>query len=140
MTFAKITVTGTKELQAGVGKMDAAAQEGFRVAYATAADTVARDAARRVPRKTGAAAASLRVDAAQREAVVTGGSRRVPYFGWLEWGGKRTGRGGGVATRPWVKQGRYLGPALEAHNEALEKALIAALADAARQAGFEVKS
>lgn len=68
---------------------------------------VAADAARRVPRRSGAAQASYRA----RGSAVTFGEG-VPYVPWLEFGGK-VGRGGSVK-RPYVRGGRYMYPAINA--------------------------
>lgn len=131
-----VRIQGLRELQAALKQMDGESQKQLRVALNSVAETVVAGAARRVPRKTGRAAASLRARSSQREAAITGGSKKVPYYGWLDFGG-RVGRNKTV-NRPVVKSGRYLWPTIAANRESLEKGLTTALADAARQAGFEV--
>lgn len=131
-----VRIVGLRELQAALRTMDGESQKGLRLALNSVAETVVAGASRRVPTKTGRAAASLRARSSQREAAVTGGSRKVPYYAWLDFGG-RVGRKKSVR-RPVVKGGRYLWPTIAANRDSLEKGLTAALADAARQAGFEV--
>jgi hypothetical protein len=35
---------------------------------------------------------------------------RYPHGGWIDWGGPRRGRGGGIAVRPYVRSGRIFYP------------------------------
>jgi hypothetical protein len=98
---------------------------------------LARDEARRrVPRgPSGAARASLRVVEGVGTAQLIGGSRRAPYYGWLDFGGfagrSRPGRRG--ARRPYRRGGRYIFPALvdrwQATQDDAARALDAAMAD-----------
>jgi hypothetical protein len=75
------------------------------------ADRVASVARSRVPRVTGALAASIVSEPGKDSALVGMGGPDVPYAGWIEFGGAREGRGGGVAERPYIARGRYLYPA-----------------------------
>jgi hypothetical protein len=68
---------------------------------------VAADARKRVPHRTGRAQASYRASGA---AVVFGDG--VSYVPWLEFGGA-VGRKGSV-TRPYIREGRYVYPAITA--------------------------
>ena len=72
---------------------------------------LAVDAVRsKVPRRTGKMAASVRPGRRKNAVLVRMGKAKVPYAGWVEFGGQRTGSGGGVASRPFIKGGRYLYP------------------------------
>lgn len=51
-----------------------------------AASTISRAAGSRVPRKSGALAASIRPEIAKAEAIVYAGSYAVPYAGVIEYG------------------------------------------------------
>ena len=133
-TIAPIRIEGLREFQRALKAMDGEAQKQLRVALNNVADVVTAGAARRVPRRTGTAARSLRSQSSQREARVVGGSRKVPYYGWLDFGG-RVGKGRSVS-RPFVRSGRYLWPTVAANRQPLEKALQAALVRLARDAGL----
>lgn len=135
-TVKPIKVEGLRELQASLKAVDGEAQKQLRVALNTAADLVARGASRRVPRVTGRAAASLRAQSSQREAKIVGGSKKVPYYGWLEFGG-RIGRDRSQR-RPFVKGGRYLWPAYAAQRPQVAQVLDQAIVKAVEAAGMDV--
>lgn len=77
------------------------------------AKAVAADARKRVPHRTGRAQASYR---ANGSAIVFGDG--VPYVPWLEFGGS-VGRKGSVK-RPYVREGRYVYPAINANLADIE--------------------
>lgn len=131
-----IHVTGLIELQRALKQMDGESQKQLKVVLDDVARTVASGASRRVPRKTGRAAASLRAQSSQREAKVVGGSKKVPYYGWLDFGG-RIGRDKSQS-RPFVKGGRYMYPAYSANRDSIQRALEASLKQLVRDAGLEV--
>lgn len=130
-----IRVDGLKEFQRALKDVDGESQKLLRVELNKIADVVVSGASRRVPRRTGRAAASYRAQSGQREAKIIGGSKKVSYVGWLEFGG-RIGKDKSVK-RPFVQSGRYLWPTVAANRQSLEKALQAALIDLARRAGLE---
>jgi hypothetical protein len=134
-TVEPIQVQGLREFQAALKAMDGNSQKKLKVVLDEASVTVARGAARRVPTKTGRAGASLRAQSSQREAKVVGGSGKVPYFGFLDFGG-RVGRHKSVA-RPFVKSGRYMYPAFSANRESILRALQDGIVSLAREAGLE---
>ena len=131
-----IKVKGLKEFQRALKQMDGESQKQLRVVLNGVSATVAQGAARRVPRKTGKAAASVRAMSSQREARVMGGSKKVPYYGWLDFGG-RIGRDK-ATRRPFVVGGRYIYPTYAANRENVQKALAQGLTDLARNVGLEV--
>jgi len=131
-----IKIAGLREFQRALKTMDGESQKQLRVVLNTAADTVAAGAARRVPRRTGKAAASLRAMSSQREARVMGGSKKAPYYGWLDFGG-RIGRDKSQR-RPFVSGGRYMYPTYSANRDSIYKALQQGLAQLARTSGLEV--
>jgi HK97 gp10 family phage protein len=111
---AAVEIKGLRDLQAALKATEDGAQKELRVALNKAADLVASGASRRVPVKTGAARGSLRAQSSQREAKIIGGSKKVAYYGWLEFGG-RIGKNKSVR-RPFIKSGRYLWPAYAAQR------------------------
>jgi Bacteriophage HK97-gp10, putative tail-component len=78
--------------------------------FENVADKVASAARWRVPRQSGALAASIAVGRERGSVLVGIGDSDTPYAGWIEFGGARAGRGGGVAERPYIPSGRYLYP------------------------------
>lgn len=138
MTIEPIRIEGLREFQRALKTMDGESQKQLKVALDEVSRVVAAGAARRVPRKTGRAAASLRAQSSQREARVVEGSRKIRYYGWLDFGG-RVGIDRSVERR-FVRSGRYLWPTVAANRQPLEKALQEALIRVARESGLEVTS
>lgn len=71
----------------------------------------------RVPVRTGKARASIRAVSSGNVILIAAGGARVPYFGWLDWGGEI--RGGGpdrrkVISRTRIRKGRYIYPGITA--------------------------
>lgn len=143
-TIAPVSITGLRDLQAALKNLDGESQKQLRVVLNDVAQAVVGGAARRVPTRTGKARKTLRATSSQREAKVSGGSKSVPYYGWLDFGGKvgrgRTGGAGGSVKRPFIKSGRYIYPAYDANKASIGKALEQALVDLAQSAGLESTS
>lgn len=135
-TIKPIKIGGLREFQAALKAMDGEAQKQLRVVLNDAAATVAGAAGRRVPVRSGKARASLRAQSSQREAKVVGGSAKVPYYGWLDFGGK-VGKHRSVSRR-FVTEGRYMYPAFHANRDSIYAALQAALVELARSKGVTV--
>lgn len=132
----RIEIRGIKEFQASLRKMDADLPKQLRIALNGASDLVISKARPGIPRRTGAAAASLKARSSQREARIAAGGRKAPYYPWLDFGG-HVGRGGSV-DRPFFKEGRYIYPALRKNREQITKVMATAIADLARGAGLDV--
>ena len=108
----RIEITGLKEFRKALRDADRQLPRELRKVFNTAGQAVAREATPRIPEKSGKLARSVRARSTQTEGrVVMGSPTRVPYAGWIEFGGNRKGRGGGIARRPVVRNGRYLYPA-----------------------------
>jgi len=131
-----IAVEGMRDLQRALRELDGESQKEIRVAFNAVAETVAQGAARRVPKRTGKARASLRAQSSQRETRIAAGGRKAPYYGWLDFGG-RIGRDK-ATVRPFVRQGRYIWPTIAANRDNLAQAVEKALVDLARSKGLEV--
>ena len=58
----------------------------LKPANRAAADIVIQEALRRVPRRTGKLAGTLRSGATRKAGVVRAGTKRVPYAGPIHWG------------------------------------------------------
>lgn len=70
-------------------------------------DDVRSFAQSRIPRQSGRARKSIKVETKSNIVRVVGGSPRVPYYGWLEFGGT-VGVGGDSVRRKWERKGRYI--------------------------------
>lgn len=131
-----IEIHGLREFQASLRRMDATLPKRLRIALNQASQVVVDDARPLVPRRSGAAAGSLKVRSSQREARVAAGGRKAPYYAWLDFGG-RVGRRRSVA-RPFYKEGRYIYPSLSQNRDEIQRVMGRALAELAESAGLEV--
>lgn len=125
---APIKIDGVRDLQAALRAMDGETQKQLRVVFNEAADLVADTARPRVPRATGRAAASVRAKSGQREAIVVGGSAKVPYYVFLE----------GGTNRPYRRAGKYLPNAYDANRARIEHVLADGLTDLVTRSGLAV--
>jgi Bacteriophage HK97-gp10, putative tail-component len=106
----EVEVHGYEELIEGSEQLFERIEEKANDRFELVADKVASTARWRVPRQTGALAASIAVERRGASVLVGIGDADTPYAGWIEFGGGREGRGGGVAERPYIPRGRYLYP------------------------------
>jgi hypothetical protein len=107
----------------------------MRVVFNQAAKHVVSEARPNVPVRSGRLAASLKPLSTQRAGrVAYGTAGRVPYAGWVEFGGQ-TGRPG-TPPRPFVKGGRFLFPAAERQRDPVFRDLERGLSDLIRRAGL----
>lgn len=136
MASASVNITGLKEFQRGLKAMDRELPKALRMAFNEAADIVLDDARPDVPRRSGAAAGTLKSRSTQTSARVSGGSGRAPYYPWLDFGG-RVGRRH-QTRRPFLTKGRYIYPALDRNRAKFLEAMSDALEQVARRAGLEV--
>ena len=126
-----VSVDGLRDLREDLKELAIGAHKELRVVFNDAAERVVTDARRRAPvgkgtRKSGAVKKSIRAKSTQTRARVVGGGKRVPYYGWLDFGG-RVGIGRSIS-RNVIPGGRYIYPAFEANRAEtladLEEALI----------------
>lgn len=99
----ELHVVGLKEFRAQLKEIDKALPRMLRVAHNEAAELVVVPAKRAVPSRSGKAAKSVRAGSTQTRTRVKGGSKRVPYYPWLDFGGKA-----GDVRRQYRKRGRYI--------------------------------
>lgn len=133
---AKIGVEGLAEFNRGLRKLDADAPKQLRIALNGAADLLVNKTVPQIPRRTGAAAKSLKAKSTRTSARVSVGGRRAPWYPWLDFGG-RTGPKKSVE-RPFYSEGRYLYPTLRRVRPDIERALENGLVAVARGAGLDV--
>lgn len=131
-----IKVDGLIELQRALKATEDGLQKGLRTALNQAAEIVADDARVKVPRRSGRAAASVKAQSSQREAKIIGGSKKVPYYGWLEFGGKVGQKH--ATRRPYIQGGRYMYPAYARNRDRMLDLVAAELVAVAAAAGLEM--
>jgi hypothetical protein len=131
-----IGVKGLKEFQRSLKKLDSDLPKALRIALNGASDLIITKATPLIPRKTGAAAGSLKAKSTQKAVRIGVGGRRAPYYPWLDFGGS-TGKGKSVH-RPFYKKGRYLYPTLEKERDAITAIMQAGIVVVAQSAGLDV--
>ena len=136
MTELRVAVTGLAEFNKGLRQLDKEAPKGLRLALNEAAELLVSETRSLVPRRTGAAAGSLRAASTRTSARVKVGGPKAPYYPWLDFGG-RTGRRRSAA-RPFIKEGRYLFPTLSRIRPRVLATLDEAIRTVARDAGLDV--
>lgn len=134
MTVDPIKINGLVALQKALKAVDA--QKQLRVVFNKAADLIVQEAPRGMPRKTGAAARSLRARSGQREAVVLAGGTKAKHYPWLDFGGA-VGIHKSVKRR-FIKSGRYLYPAYSRNTATVQRILEDGLHELVTEAGLEV--
>jgi hypothetical protein len=132
-----IHVEGLREFSLSLKRLDSDMPKVLRLALKGVGDVVVDDARPRVATKTGKARKSVRSKSTRTSTTIAGGGARVPWYPWLDFGG-RVGRGRSVV-RPFIKQGRYIYRAYEAERGRIPDLLGDALVGVARQAGMEVE-
>lgn len=130
-----IRITGLNEFVRGLKRIDSEIPKILRVAFNAAGEELVTEARSKVPSKTGRARGSVKGRSTQKAFRIVGGSKKVPYYPWLDFGGQLP-RGG---RRPFLREGRYIYAAYFNHRDELGTKLEAALLDAARAAGVEVE-
>jgi hypothetical protein len=131
-----VKIEGLREFQASLRRMDRDLPKQLRVVLNEAAEVVVEGARPKIPRRTGRAAASLRVQSSQRESRVAAGGARVPYYGWLDFGGS-VGRKRSIR-RPFLRDGRYIYPTFRDRRATFQRILEKGLHDLATKSGLDV--
>ena len=131
-----IRVDGLREFVRDLRKLDGELPKAVRLAFNAAADVVVSNAKPLIPTRSGRAKRSVKAKSTRTAARVVGGGKRVPYYPWLDFGG-RVGKGRSVV-RPFKKEGRYIYDAYFTHKDEFVEMMVAGLVDVARQAGVEV--
>lgn len=121
-----IRVRGLNEFVRNLRKIDKTLPKELKAGLNEAAGVVVQWAQPRVPMgATGKARRSVRAKSTARMAQVTGGGARVPYYPWLDFGG-RVGRKRSVV-RPFDKGGRYIYPGYAAKQDEVQALIVEAL-------------
>lgn len=109
-----VRIEGLREFQKKLKEADGNSQKELRLVFNDAADLVVSGAKQTIPVRTGRAASTVKAQSSQRQARVKAGSAKVPYYGWLDFGGS-VGIHNSVK-RPFIKDGRYLYPTFQANK------------------------
>lgn len=133
MTLKGVQIQGLREFSRRVRSADADLSKELRTGLKEIASVVANTAKQKVPTRSGRLASSVRATSTARVGKVSMGGARVPYAGFIEFGGS-VGRGKSVK-RPFKKDGRYLRPAYEAHRGEVEVAAHVLIDKIARRIG-----
>lgn len=133
---ARVEVEGLKQFTKSLRAMDRELPKGVRIALNQCSDFLIDKARPLIPRRTGAAQASLKARSSQTAVRIAAGGRKAPYYPWLDYGGK-VGRDDSVV-RPFFKEGRYLYPTLRKNRDQFTKIMQKALVGVAESAGLDV--
>ncbi len=119
----RVVISGLREVRRDLGRIDPEVKKGFNQELRTVADIVVRDARSRVPVRSGAARASIR-SVGNSPVYIKGGKARVPYYGWLDFGGVLEAIGGrrNRQSRRKKKYGRFIYPAIAANERQIVRA------------------
>lgn len=133
----KIQVLGLKEFRGDLKAANVLLPRELRKVFNAAATAVVADAKAKVPRRSGALAGTIQARSTSTEGRVTMGSEKVPYAGFIEFGGHvgkgRKGKGTGSVSRPFIRTGRYLYPAFLRHQLEVLAAMEGLLRDLAKR-------
>jgi hypothetical protein len=134
-----VKIKGLRELQGAFRTVDRGLPKELREHFMDIATKVASVAASKVPRRTGAAAGSIKPRATQKSASVafSDSDGKVPYYPWLEFGG-RVGRQASIK-RPFNREGNYVYPTIASQSDEIGRQAEAALEVVAEQARFTVR-
>lgn len=134
---AKIAVEGLAEFNKALRQIDKEAPKQLRLAFNGAADLLISRTRPKIPKRTGAAAGSLKAKSTRTSARVSVGGTKARYYPWLDFGGagKKSGR---PSQRPFITEGRYLYPTLREIGPQIQMALDKGIRDVARGAGLDV--
>lgn len=131
-----IKVTGLAQFSRDLKKIDSDLPKALRIALNQSSLIVVDWAQGKVPSRSGAARRSIKAKSTRTEGRVTGGGPKVPYYPWLDFGG-RVGKKRSVK-RPFIKSGRYIYPGYTTNMIKVNDVLTAALLGVVRDAGVEV--
>lgn len=137
MTDVSVKITGLRETVAAFKQVDAGLPKEMRLEFLGVARHVVGVVQQRMPHRTGTAQSSVVPRASQKGAGIAIGGARAEYAPWLDFGGA-VGRKKSVI-RPFIREGRYLYPAIVESNDEIQAAADAAVKHVAEQAGFETK-
>jgi hypothetical protein len=129
-------ITGLKEINKALRQIDSDAPKGMRVALNGCADFLIDKVRPQIPKKTGAAARSLKARSTRTSVRIAVGGTSAPYYPWLDFGGK-VGKNDSVV-RPFFTEGRYIYPTFRTSKEEFTKIMDGAVMAVVVGAGLDV--
>lgn len=132
-----VGVHGLNEFVKNLKKLDNDLPKALRLSFNEISKVVVDDAEKRIPTVSGRARRSIKAKSTQKAARLSGGSKGVPYYGWLDFGGEGRVKGR-PGKRPVKKEGRYLYAAYFKHRDEIPALMEQALLEIAEQAGVEI--
>lgn len=133
-----IRIRGLAELRRSLKAVEDGSPKMVRVALNEAAEIVVEHTLPWIPRRTGRLQRSLKKRSTQTSARVALGGSRAPYAPWMDFGGKRVGRGGGVAERRFIGSGRFAWRTLGIRRDKIAEALDKSLTGLVERSGLAV--
>lgn len=137
-----VKVDGLRSLDRALGEMGSEVRKEFRKEMKAVAEVVAADARRRVPVRSGQARRSVRATFSGSSAAVRGGKKRVPYYGWLDFGTRSPRSGRPRSVGPWrgtgsgPAEGRFIYPAIRENQVKIRRMTEEVVDRARRRAGL----
>ena len=121
-----VHVEGLAELRKALAYVDKDLPKNLRKKLIPIAQKVAERARQGMPVRSGRAKASVKGSVSGNNVYVQGGKGTVPYYGWLDFGGrlKPVGDRHNTQMRPVIRGGRYLYPAIDAMRPETEAAAV----------------
>jgi hypothetical protein len=140
---AEIRVEGLADLRRALTRLQQLDVRGdLRDGLKKAADIVAQEVKARIPSRTGKAKGAVRAVSGGNKAYVVGGKKAVPYYGWLDFGGRTPQVGNPRSVGPWSgsgggpPKGRFIYPAIDAKERQVVDAVADSVSEAVLKAGF----
>lgn len=128
----QIRIDGLAELRRSLKQIDTDAPKRIRLVANDAAQIVVDHAKPKIPRKTGKAAASIKLRSSQLAVRVAVGGRAAPYYPGLDFGGGRP------QFPPYRAEGRFLYPSLKETRGQVTDKLAEGLTALATATGLDV--
>jgi len=132
----QVKVEGLRQFTKSLKDVDRELPKAVRLSNNRVATIVVDGARPEVPFRTGKARASMKAKSTRTAVRVGAGSKRVPYYGFLDFGGK-TGIDKSVV-RPFYTAGRYIYPTYSANRDQVVEVMVEEYTAIAVQAGLEV--
>lgn len=134
-----VRVEGLTELRRNLRQLgDKGLTTDLRDAHKGAAEVVASQARSLAPSRTGRLRASIRAGGTQTKGYVAGGKKSVPYFGWIDFGGRiRQPTRNRTLYRPYMPKGRILYKALSMRYDQARGIYDRKVGDLVRKAGLD---
>ncbi len=132
----QIRIEGLASISRSLRKIDSEAPKQLRIVFNDAANLLVDRTRPKIPKRTGAARASLKARSTRTAARVAVGGNRAAYFPWLDFGGsgKKPGR---PAHRQFFPDGRYVYPTLADIRPEIEDMLSDGLTAVVNSVGLE---